>query len=474
MENREPVRQNLPFAIPTDAPRIIKVIGVGGGGSNAVQNMYRKGIHNVSFAVCNTDLQAMQSSPIPKKLQLGIEITEGLGAGNDPEVARRAAEESREEIAKLFNDGTKMAFITAGMGGGTGTGAAPVVAEIARSLGILTVGIVTIPFKFEMTGKIKQALRGVIEISKHVDALLVINNQRLIDIYPKMEVSKGFKIVDDVLTTATKSIAEIITARGVINLDFRDVKKVLKNGGVAIMSYGIESGEMRVSRAFRKALHSPLLNDNDIYKSKKILFNIYENPNDPIRVEEMGEVESFMSQFTDENIELIWGYSKDANLKEGEVKVTVLATGFGMKNIPGIEPEVKAAQEEERLISRQEQEKIEQENRKLDQMVNVLYKPEYKVYIFKGDEMYNEEFIAALDNSPTYSRTANELEKIVAKLGDNITNSHEAGTGTEEENIKDDDDDSTGIPVFYNDPDIVPEAQAEPTTGIETETTVNN
>ena len=357
MDTKEPARQNLPFAIPTDAPRIIKVIGVGGGGSNAVHNMYRKGIHNVSFAVCNTDLQAMQNSPIPKKVQLGVEITEGLGAGNDPAVARRAAEESREEIERLFDDGTKMAFITAGMGGGTGTGAAPVVAEIARSKGILTVGIVTIPFKFEMIGKIKQALRGVIEISKHVDALLVINNQRLIDIYPKMEVSEGFKIVDDVLTTATKSIAEIITARGVINLDFRDVKKILKNGGVAIMSYGIEKGEMRVSRAFHKALHSPLLNDNDIYKSKKILFNIYENPNTPIRVEEMAEVEEFMSKFTDENIELIWGYSKDNSLEDGQVKVTVLATGFGMKNIPGIEPEVKAIIEQEREATRAERER---------------------------------------------------------------------------------------------------------------------
>ena len=422
MDIKEPTRQNLPFAIPTDAPRIIKVIGVGGGGSNAVHNMYRKGIHTVSFAVCNTDLQAMQNSPIPKKVQLGVEVTEGLGAGNDPAVARKAAEESREEIEKLFDDGTKMAFITAGMGGGTGTGAAPVVAEIARSKGILTVGIVTIPFKFEMIGKIKQALRGVIEISKHVDALLVINNQRLIDIYPKMEVSEGFKIVDDVLTTATKSIAEIITARGVINLDFRDVKKILKNGGVAIMSYGIESGEMRVSRAFHKALHSPLLNDNDIYKSKKILFNIYENPNTPIRVEEMAEVEEFMSKFTDENIELIWGYSKDANLEDGQVKVTVLATGFGMRNIPGIEPEVNAMIEKgrEEILAAKKKEK--EEDDKLNQMVTALYKPDYKMYIFKGDEMYNEEFLAALDNSPTYRRTAQELERMIAIFGGETEN----------------------------------------------------
>ena len=433
MDVKEPARQNLPFAIPTDAPRIIKVIGVGGGGSNAVHNMYRKGIHNVSFAVCNTDLQAMQNSPIPKKVQLGVEITEGLGAGNDPAVARKAAEESREEIERLFDDGTKMAFITAGMGGGTGTGAAPVVAEIARSKGILTVGIVTIPFKFEMIGKIKQALRGVIEISKHVDALLVINNQRLIDIYPKMEVSEGFKIVDDVLTTATKSIAEIITARGVINLDFRDVKKILKNGGVAIMSYGVEKGEMRVSRAFHKALHSPLLNDNDIYKSKKILFNIYENPNTPIRVEEMAEVEDFMSKFTDENIELIWGYSKDQSLEDGQVKVTVLATGFGMKNIPGIEPIVNDMKQEAQALTAQERIRKDEEERHLDTMVNALYKPDYKMYIFKGDEMYNEELLAALDNSPTYRRTAQELEKMLELFGGGAEYVNEENRGKSEE-----------------------------------------
>ena len=412
MNMNEPIKQSLPFAIPTDAPRIIKVIGVGGGGSNAVHNMYRKGIHNVSFVVCNTDIQALQNSPIPKKIQLGETTTEGLGAGNAPEVARRAAEESREEIKNLFNDGTKMAFITAGMGGGTGTGAAPVVAEIAKSLGILTVGIVTIPFKFEMTGKIKQALKGVIEISKHVDALLVINNQRLIDIYPKLNVTEGFRIVDDVLTTATKSIAEIITARGTINLDFRDVSKILKNGGVAIMSYGIEKGEMRVSRAFRSAMHSPLLNDNDIYKSKKILFNIYQNPNTPILVEEMGEVESFMEQFKSEDIELIWGLSQDNSLEDGAIKVTVLATGFGMKDIPDMRPIMQQEEIVQEALSREELEKKKREEEKLDNMVEAFYKPDFKVYIFKGEDMHNEELLTALDNSPTYSRTAQELERI--------------------------------------------------------------
>ena len=431
----EQTKKGLPFAIPTDAPRIIKVIGVGGGGSNAVHNMYRKGIHNVSFAVCNTDIQALQNSPIPKKIQLGETITEGLGAGNDPEVARRAAEESREEITALFNDGTKMAFITAGMGGGTGTGAAPVVAEIAKSLGILTVGIVTIPFKFEMTGKIKQALKGVIEISKHVDALLVINNQRLIDIYPKLNVTEGFRIVDDVLTTATKSIAEIITARGTINLDFRDVSKILKNGGVAIMSYGIEKGEMRVSRAFRSAMHSPLLNDNDIYKSKKILFNIYQNPNDPIRVEEMAEVESFMEQFKSEEIELIWGLSQDMNLENGEVKVTVLATGFGMKDIPDMRPMIQKEEEEQQILSREEIEKREREERKLDSMVEVFYKPDFKVYIFKGEDMYNEELLTALDNSPTYTRTAQELERI-ASIATAVRPKEEILNNVTEENVE--------------------------------------
>lgn len=406
----EETRQGLPFDIPTDAPRIIKVIGVGGGGSNAVENMYEKGIHNVSFAICNTDRQALFHSNIPVKVQLGESTTEGLGAGNDPNVARLAAEESRESIKQLFEDGTKMAFITAGMGGGTGTGAAPVVAEIAKSMNILTIGIVTIPFRFEMGKKIKQALRGVAEIAKHVDALLVINNERLLDIYPKLDIEEGFRKVDEVLTTATKSIAEIITARGKINLDFRDVKKVLKNGGVAIMSYGIESGENRLDKAFRKAMHSPLLNNNDIYKSKKLLFNIYYNPNEPMLVEEINAVNHFMEQFEYENIEVIWGLSKDCELNKGEVKVTVLATGFGMNNIPGMEPLIEAQKEEEERISQEERRAREAEEKRLSEMEKNFYKEEYKMFIFENDEMNDEELISAIDNSPTYKRTVQELD----------------------------------------------------------------
>ena len=403
-------KKGLPFAIPTDAPRIIKVVGVGGGGSNAVENMYDKGIHNVSFVICNTDIQALNSSNIPVKIQLGETVTEGLGAGNDPEVARQAAEESRESIRQLFDDGTKMAFITAGMGGGTGTGAAPVVAEIAKSMDILPIGIVTIPFRFEMGKKIKQALRGVSEIAKHVDALLVINNERLLDIYPKLDIEEGFRKVDEVLTTATKSIAEIITARGTINLDFRDVKKVLKNGGVAIMSYGLESGENRLHKAFNKAMHSPLLNNNDIYKSKKLLFNIYYNPNEPMLVEEINAINKFMEQFEYENIEVIWGLSKDFALQEGEVKVTVLATGFGMKNIPGMEPLIEEEEAEMDKISQEEKARKEAEEKALSNMEKQFYKEEYKVYIFENDDIFNDELIYAVENTPTYKRTVQDIE----------------------------------------------------------------
>ena len=400
----------LPFAIPTDAPRIIKVIGVGGGGSNAVQNMFTEGIHNVSFAICNTDSQALNDSKVEVKVQLGEKTTEGLGAGNDPEVARAAALESRQQIERLFDDGTKMVFVTAGMGGGTGTGAAPVVAEIAKNMGVLTVGIVTIPFKFELGNKIKQALKGVTEIAKHVDALLVINNQRLLSIYPQLDIEDGFKKVDEVLTTATKSIAEIITARGKINLDFRDVKKVLENGGVAIMSYGIDSGEQRVAKAFHKALHSPLLNDNDIYKAKKILFNIYYNPNSPMKVVELEEVDTFMKQFTDENIEVIWGVSKDFSLANGDVKVTVLATGFGMKNIPGMEPVVREEEETKAALTREELARKEREEQQLNEMQKAFYKHEYRTYIFSDKDIDDENLIAMLDNSPTYKRSAREFE----------------------------------------------------------------
>ena len=289
----------LDFGTPEQGNSIIKVIGVGGGGGNAVNHMYREGIHDVTFVLCNTDNQALDDSPVPVHLQLG---KEGLGAGNKPEKARAAAEESIEDVRKMLNDGTRMSFITAGMGGGTGTGAAPVIARVSKELGILTVGIVTIPFRFEGDRKIDQALDGVEEMSKHVDALLVINNERLREIYPELSVIDAFSKADDTLSVAAKSIAEIITTHGMINLDFNDVKTVLKDGGVAIMSTGYGEGDGRVKKAIEDALHSPLLNDNDVFNSKKILLSINfsneKGDNSGLMMDEMNDVHEFMSKFS--------------------------------------------------------------------------------------------------------------------------------------------------------------------------------
>ena len=259
------------FISAKKAKSIIKVIGVGGGGGNAVNHMYREGIHDVTFLVCNTDRQALEDSPIPDRLQLG---DEGLGAGTNPIKGRTEAENSIEQIRAKLSDGTKMVFITAGMGGGTGTGAGPIVAKVSKEMDILTVGIVTIPFIFEGAKKIDQALDGVEEMAKNVDALLVINNERLREIYPSLGVLDAFGKADDTLSIAARSIAEIITEHGIINVDFQDVKNVLREGGVAIMSTGYGEGEGRLRKAIEDALNSPLLNDNDIYNSKKILLSI--------------------------------------------------------------------------------------------------------------------------------------------------------------------------------------------------------
>ena len=283
------------FDFPTDSPKIIKVIGVGGGGGNAVNHMYREGIHDVTFVLCNTDNQALKDSPVPVKLQLG---KEGLGAGNRPARARKAAEESIEDIKNMLNDGTKMVFITAGMGGGTGTGAAPIIAQTAKEMDILTIGIVTIPFRWEGDKKIDQALDGVEEISKHVDALLVINNEKLSEIYSELSVDDAFDKADDTLSVAAKSIAEIITLHGKVNLDFNDVKTVLKDGGVAIMSTGYGEGDNRVSEAIKNAQHSPLLNNNDIFNSKKVLLNISYSAQYKLMMSEMDEVKEFMNRFS--------------------------------------------------------------------------------------------------------------------------------------------------------------------------------
>lgn len=306
---------------------IIKVIGIGGGGCNAVRNMFNEGVGGVSYAVCNTDSQSLKASPVPVKILLG---NSGLGAGANPELGKREAEANINDIVKLLSDGTKMAFITAGMGGGTGTGAAPVVASVAKDMGILTIGVVTIPFYFEKKKKIIKALKGVDELRKNVDALLIVNNERLCDVYADSDVSikEAFQRADNILKDAVKGISELITVHsdGSINLDFRDVETTMKDGGGAIMAMGRASGDNRVEKAIIDALDSPLLYGNDIGKAKRILFNIYASEEHPIFVSEMQEIDDFFDQL-DPNIDVIWGTSTDDSLGE-DAKVTILATGL--------------------------------------------------------------------------------------------------------------------------------------------------
>ena len=410
----------IDMGVPSTTPSIIKVIGVGGGGGNAVNHMYREGIHDVNFVLCNTDSKALCDSPVPVRLQLG---KEGLGAGNRPARAREAAEESVEDIKRMLDDGTKMVFITAGMGGGTGTGAAPVIAREAKNMGILTVGIVTSPFLFEGNTKIDQALDGVEEISKHVDALLVINNERLREIYPDLNVLSAFEKADNTLSVAARSIAEIITMHGIINLDFRDVCTVLKDGGVAIMSTGFGEGENRVTKAIEDALHSPLLNNNDIFNSKKVLLSISfcaEKEGDLLMMEEMNEVHEFMSQFHDD-VETKWGLSTDPTL-EKRVKITILATGFGITTVPGMKD--KQAQDEE--INKQKEAERQEEN---EDRRGQYYGPSDKksgqrrrprLYLFGLDDLDNEEVISVIEMTPTYRRSKEQLAEIKNKAQGNF------------------------------------------------------
>ena len=305
---------------------IIKVVGVGGGGCNAVNNMYKEGVEGVTYAVCNTDSQSLSRSDVPVKIQLG----EGLGAGGDPERGRNEAENTLDSIKKLLSDDTKMVFVTAGMGGGTGTGAAPVVAGVAKSMGLLTIGVVTIPFYFEKNRKIIKALKGVEEMRKNVDALLIVNNERLCDVYSDAEIplKEAFLRADNILMDAVKGISELITlpSDGGIKSDFRDVETTMRDGGGAIMAMGRASGEHRVEKAIMNALDSPLLYGNDIGKAKRILFNIYASDEYPIFVRELQEIDDFFDQL-DPNIEVIWGTATDDSLGE-DAKVTILATGM--------------------------------------------------------------------------------------------------------------------------------------------------
>lgn len=312
--------------IPTNnAAGIIKVIGVGNGGGNAVKRMYTQGIQDVSFVICHTDSQTLNMSDIPAKLQLG---KNGLGTGNNPRKGREAAEESIEDIKELFDDTTQMVFIIAGMGGGTGTGAAPVIAHVAKNRGILTIGIVTIPFLFEKKPKILQALKGVEEMKKSVDTLLVINNERLREIHANglTTTKEAFSRVDDILLTATKSIAEIFTATGVINIDFSDMEYFMKNGGNASLSIGKARGKYRMRNAILNTLNSPLVEDSKIERTQKFLCILYASEDYPVLPDELSELDAFMKE-QDSNIEFIWGLYKDNSLGE-YVKITLMIIGF--------------------------------------------------------------------------------------------------------------------------------------------------
>jgi cell division protein FtsZ len=329
----------MEFNLPKGKPSIIKVIGVGGGGSNAVNHMFSQGIKGVDFLICNTDQQALDISPVGEKLQLGGTLTEGMGAGSIPDVGRNAAIESADDIQKIFNPETKMVFITAGMGGGTGTGAAPIIAQTAREMGILTVGIVTLPFIFEGRKRKQQAEKGIEELRSAVDTLLIINNDKLRQMYGNLKMSEVFEQADNVLTIAAKGIAEIITRTGHINVDFQDVSTVMKSSGVAIMGAAVAQGENRAIKAVENALSSPLLNDNDIKGARFILLNM-EFGSEEITMDEIADITDYIQEEAGSTADIIWGYGQNEEMSEG-LSVTLIATGFDLadSNISAVLPD---------------------------------------------------------------------------------------------------------------------------------------
>ncbi len=415
------------FNLDEKMPTIIKVVGVGGGGNNAINHMYEQNISGVSFVVINTDRQALSSSPVPNRLLIGPETTKGLGAGNNPEVAKAAAEESADEISALFDDDTKMVFITAGMGGGTGTGAAPVVARIARDRGVLTIGIVTIPFLFEGQKKIIKALNGADEMHKYVDALLIINNERLTEIYPDLNFINAFGKADDTLSIAARSISELITTQGMINLDFNDVNTTLRDGGVAIISSGYGEGEHRVTKAIEDALESPLLKNRDVYGSKKILMNFYfsRESHAPFKMAEVDEMRQFMTNFSPE-VDVIWGVGFDDTL-EDKIKITILAAGFEVSldseapataaDGPAINTGVTkgavataaaAAVDDEARLREEYGDKVIQQGQEQAESRYIVLKPE---------DIDNDDMVDLLEKTPTFNRNP-KFKAQIAQLRD--------------------------------------------------------
>lgn len=340
------------FNLDEVSPTIIKVIGVGGGGGNAVEYMYEKGICDVDFVVCNTDAQILENSPVPVKIQLGAELTEGHGAGNNPEIGAKSAEESLDEITRMLKKNTRMAFITAAMGGGTGTGAAPVIAKLAKGMGILTVGIVSIPARFEGPKRLNQAREGLRQLKDHVDCLIVIDNEKIKRIYGSQTISAAFAKANDVLNIAAKGIAEVITLPGYINVDFADVKTVMTDSGVAIMGAAQASGENRARRAITEALDSPLLNNNDIRGAKNILLNITSGT-DEVTMNEMTEITSIIIHRVGDTAAVIWGVGTDEALGDA-ISVTIIATGFPKDDIEILDQPAVRNEENGLLLSAEE------------------------------------------------------------------------------------------------------------------------
>lgn len=403
-------------------PNRIVVVGVGGGGNNAVNYMYGQDIRSVSFVVANTDRQALNSSPVPTKVLLGPTVTKGRGAGAKPERAKAAAEESAQDIERLFGDDIDMVFVTAGMGGGTGTGAGPVVARIAREKGLLTIGIVTIPFLFEGLRKINKALAGADEMKKYVDALLVIQNERLTDIYPDEIFEEAFAKADETLATAARSISEIITNQGYINLDFNDVDTTLRDGGTAIISIGYGEGENRVTKAIEDALNSPLLNNTDVFSSKHLLFNLCYSREAEVqfKAKEAKEFNDFVNKI-DPEVEVIWGIKYDETLGN-KVKLTVLASGFDItvheneNGDPDLvltgtprdhhdKPAQPGAIDIAKISNLYGEEKINETMRTQDRQ---------RYIILDDDNLDNDDVIERFENTPAYNRDRRLVQSIKA------------------------------------------------------------
>ena len=378
---------------------LIKVIGVGGGGGNAIANMYRDGMYDVSFLVCNTDSKALEDSPIPTRIQFGP----GLGAGGKPEIGRQYAEqeESLAAIYDAIDKETKMVFVTAGMGGGTGTGAAPIVAREVKARDILTVGIVTLPFLFEGKKQIDKALDGLELLSKEVDSLIVVNNQRMLSVYHTTSVMDAFHKADQTLTNAVRSVVDIIKMRGVIYLDFNDVCMVLREGGICVISTGTAHGENRITAAIENALNSPLLNQNDIFTARRLVMCItFPEKHETLQMNELCEVEEFIAKFERKDLEYKWGLAKDESLK-GEVKVTILASGFGL---------VEEDEDEEQLLKSIERDTLHQTY--YGELRKTRTKPRRPVYLFAQEERDNELLIDQIEAIPTAKRTREQLQNI--------------------------------------------------------------